>query len=251
MNGWEQYGIDHSSVSQINTIETNPALWLAEKVFKIKRPASSAMYRGIVTEDAVAATLLGAEMGASVKAAEEDFDTRVGISVSEKDGKERAGIAPMTAFAVDELKGFGEPEFDLGDQRKVEMMCNGDGWKLPIIGFLDFVYPKHGLVVDLKTTMRLPSKMSEAHRRQRCFYQKCSGDNQSVKFLYVTPKKFGWLEDGDVAEELALMKAHLNAMEKFLSISADKEYLASIMPVDPTHFFWHGSIDERKRIFGR
>jgi hypothetical protein len=92
--------------------------------------------------------------------------------------------------------------------------------------------------------------MIQSHRRQRCLYQRCIGGNQQVKFLYVTPKKSGWLEDGDVETELATVKAHCNRLERFLSVSDDAEYLASIVPVDPTHFYWSDCIDQRKEIFG-
>lgn len=250
MSGFEKHGVTHSSVSQINSWESNPALWVAEKLLGKKRGASAAMWRGIYVEEAAASVLLEeATIAEAVKRALEKFDDTIMLA-DEKTEKERAGIEPMIELAVGELKHLGKPEFSHdGSQQKVSVTCNGDGWKLPIIGFLDFVYPEKGLVVDLKTTMRLPSSMSVGHRRQRCFYQRAMG-NQAVKFLYVTPKKSGWLDDGDVDEELEVIKAHLNRMERFLSVSDDPEYLASIIPVDPSHFFWGDCIDMRKEVFG-
>lgn len=250
MNGWQAHGIKHSSVSQINSWEGNPALWMLEKLHKIKRPASAAMWRGIVVEDACAEILT---TGEGIKEATNKclikFDKQIGLLSDEKSEKERAAIPDMVELAVDQLAKFGKPDFSVdGGQQKVTIDCKGDGWTLPIIGFLDFVYPEHGLVVDLKTTMKMPSKMSAGHRRQRCFYEKCMG-NISVKFLYVTPKKTGWLEDGDVEEELAAIKATLNRQEKFLALG-DKDLLTSIVPVDPGHFFWGGAVEERKKYFG-
>lgn len=250
MNGFETHGIRHSSVSQINTWEANPALWVAEKLLGKKRSASPAMWRGIAVENAVVDCVTETrDLPDAINAALEFYDDKITLA-DEKSEKERAAIDPMTRLAVDELKAFGKPDFSVaGEQEKVEVICSGDGWKLPIIGYLDLVYPEHGLVVDLKTTFRLPSSMTVGHRRQRCLYDRCTG-NQSVKFLYVTPKKFGWLEDGDVDEELAAIKAHLNRLERFLSISDDPEYLASIVPVDPSHFYWGDCIDMRKEVFG-
>ena len=170
---------------------------------------------------------------------------------ADKIKKERDAIGPMVRLAVEELEKYGKPSFSIdGSQQKVSITCKGDGWKIPIIGYLDLVYPDHGLVVDLKTTMRMPSVMAQSHKRQRCIYQRCVGGNQQVKFLYVTPKKSGWLEDGDVDAELATVKAHCNRLERFLSVSDDPQYLASIVPVDPTHFYWSDCIDQRKEIFG-
>tara|TARA_R100001594_G_scaffold137339_1_gene180316 strand:- start:27 stop:821 length:795 start_codon:yes stop_codon:yes gene_type:complete len=255
-NGFELHGIRHVSSSSINLWESNPALWIAQYLLKLKRPPSAAMWRGIVVEDAVvgALTMFGGkgavrDLKFHIRAALKKFDTEIVIA-DEKTTRERDAIEPMVELALKELKKYGEPEFSVdGAQQKVEINCHGDGWKLPIIGYLDLVYPRHGLVVDLKTTMRMPSSMMASHRRQRCIYQRCMG-NQQVKFLYVTPKKSGWLEDGDVDEELAKIKSQMNRLERFLKLSDDPKFLASIIPVDPTHFYWSDCIDHRKEIFG-
>jgi len=257
MNGFEKHGIKHLSNSSISLWESNPAQWVMSYLLKEKRPSSAAMWRGIAVEDAVvgALTMFGGEqpkrdLKFHIQAAVKRFDKEITFA-DEKTEKERAGIEPMVELAVAELEKYGKPQFSIdGSQQKVSITCAGDGWKIPIIGFLDLVYPDHGLVVDLKTTMRMPSTMTQSHKRQRCIYQRCVGGNQQVKFLYVTPKKSGWLEDGDVETELATVKAHCNRLERFLSVSDDPKYLASIVPVDPTHFYWGDCIDQRKEIFG-
>lgn len=248
-NGFEMHKITHSSASSINAWSANPGVFIMDKLLKKRRPASAAMWRGITVEDAVAAVLMGSAVDDAVAAALAKFDKEIQFA-SEKTERERAAIEPMVELALAELKQYGEPEFSTdGSQQKVEINCAGDGWKLPIIGYLDLVFPTHGLIVDLKTTMRMPSKMSPDHIRQRCIYQRCAGNSQ-VKFLYVTPKKSGWLEDGDVDENLEQIKAILNRQERFLRISDDPEYLASIVPIDPSHFYWSDCIEQRQKIFG-
>ena len=250
MNGFEKHGIKHLSNSSISLWESNPAQWVMSYLLKEKRPSSAAMWRGIAVEDGVVVCLDGGTLTDAVAAALARFDKEITFA-DEKSEKERAGIAPMIELAVAELEQYGKPQFSIdGSQQRVSITCAGDGWKIPIIGFLDLVYPDHGLVVDLKTTMRMPSTMMQSHKRQRCIYQRCLGGNQQVKFLYVTPKKSGWLEDGDVDAELATVKAHCNRLERFLRVSDDPKYLASIVPVDPTHFYWSDCIDQRKIIFG-
>jgi hypothetical protein len=249
-NGFELHGITHLSNSSISLWESNPAQWVMNYLLKEKQPSSAAMQRGVAVEDAVVAFFDGTTLGGAVAVGLARFD-KVITFADEKSEKERAAIEPMIELAIGELQPYGKPQFSIdGSQEKVSITCAGDGWKIPVIGYLDFVYPKHGLVVDLKTTMRMPSTMIQSHRRQRCIYQRCLGGNQQVKFLYVTPKKSGWLEDGDVNEELAIVKAHCNRLERFLRVSDDAEYLASIVPVDPTHFYWSDCIDQRKEIFG-
>ena len=248
-NGYQMHGIKHISPSSISGYESNAPLWVAEKLLKIKRPAGPPIHRGNVVEDAVVAVLAGKKLAAVIAAALTKFDALIPLA-NEKTEKEREGIPAMIELAVEELHHYGEPEFNIdGSQKKVSLVCNGDGWKIPVIGFLDLVYPKHGLVVDLKTTLKMPSKMMASHRRQRCFYAKATG-NQQVKFLYVTPKKFGWLEDGDVDEELENFKTQANRLERFLRVSDDAKYLASIIPVDPSHFWWSDCHDLRKELFG-
>ena len=250
MNGFEKHNIKHLSNSSISLWENNPAQWVMSYLLKEKRPSSAAMWRGIAVEDGVVVCLNGGTLTDAVAAALARFDKEITFA-DEKSEKERAAIAPMLELAVAELEQYGKPSFSIdGSQQQVSITCKGDGWKIPIIGYLDLVYPDHGLVVDLKTTMRLPSTMMQSHKRQRCIYQRCLGGNQQVKFLYVTPKKSGWLEDGDVDAELATVKAHCNRLERFLSVSDDPKYLASIVPVDPTHFYWSDCIDQRKEIFG-
>ena len=248
-NGFEMHKIKHSSASSINSWSANPGVFIMDKLLKKRRPASAAMWRGITVEDAVAAVLTGSAVEDAIATALAKFDKEIQFA-DEKTERERAAIEPMVELALEELKIYGEPEFSVdGSQQKVEINCAGDGWKLPIIGYLDLVFPKEGLVVDLKTTMRMPAKMSADHIRQRCIYQRCVGNSQ-VKFLYVTPKKSGWLEDGDVDENLEQIKAILNRQERFLRISDDPEYLASIVPIDPSHFYWSDCIEQRQKIFG-
>ena len=251
MNGFEKHGIKHLSNSSISLWEANPAQWVMSYLLKEKRQTGPAMWRGIVVEDICVEVLNNDfSFGEALSRALIKFDGSITLA-DEKTEKERAAIEPMAALALEELKKYGKPQFSIdGSQQQVSITCKGDGWKIPIIGYLDLVYPDHGLVVDLKTTMRLPSTMTQSHKRQRCIYQRCLGGNQQVKFLYVTPKKSGWLEDGDVETELATVKAHCNRLERFLSVSDDAEYLASIVPVDPTHFYWSDCIDQRKELFG-
>ena len=161
--------------------------------------------------------------------------------------KERANIEPMATLAVDVLKQYGKPKVMLTGQQKVSINCAGDGWTMPVLGYIDMEFPDHGLVIDLKTTMRMPSVMSAGHQRQRCVYARCKG-NSAVKFLYVTPKKVAFMEDGNVEEELAKIKSILNRTERFLR-AGDKNFLASIVPHNPHTFYWRGGDEIRSELF--
>lgn len=248
MNGFEKHKIDHLSASSINLWSNAPDVWVARYLLKKKMPFGPAPERGKSVEKAVVHTLMGEDFDAAVKSATDDFDRRFLIG-DEKTSKERDLIRPMAEIAVDELKGYGAPEFAEGtDQEKINITAKGDGWSIPIWGFLDLVFPDHGLVVDLKTTTRIPSQMSPDHQLQRAFYAKAKG-NMAVKFLYVSAKKAAWLEDGDVAETLAKAKAQITRMEAFLR-HHDTDSAQACVPVSPHSFYWRDAESVRSEIYG-
>ena len=249
MNGFEMHGIKHSSISQINKWIGCPSAWVSHYLFNNKGGASPAMWRGIFTEQAVADTITGTlPIEKAVSKALDDFDEKTILGFDDGASiKERANIQPMTELAVESLAEFGKPDFPEGGQHRVSMTAKGEGWEIEFMGFIDFKFPKHGLIVDLKTTMRMPSIMSIGHQRQRAFYQKSNG-NMAVKFLYVTPKKVELKEDGDADDLMFDIKAHLTRQEAFLRLG-DKELLRSIVPVDPDSFYWRGEENIRKDLF--
>jgi len=248
MNGFEKHNIGHLSASSINLWTNAPDVWVARYLLKKSTPFGPAPERGKSVEKAVVHTLMGEDFETAMKGALDDFDRRFLIG-DEKTTKERDLIRPMAEIAIDELKEYGAPEFETGtDQEKINITANGGDWKIAIWGFLDLVYPKHGLVVDLKSTTRIPSKMSADHQLQRAIYAKAKG-NSAVKFLYVSAKKAAWLEDGDVAETLARAKTQIARMEKFLSLH-DADSAAACVPVNPNSFYWNGAESLRSEIFG-
>jgi hypothetical protein len=249
MNGFEKHGIDHLSPSSINLWANAPDVWLMSYLYGIRTPMGPAPWRGIVVEEAVVETLMGGSEKDAIQKALDKFDKRFLIG-DEATTKERAMIEPMVQLSVEQLMEFGKPEFpEEGGQNKISITAKGDGWTVPVIGFLDLVYPQHGVVIDLKTTGRMPSTMSAEHQLQRAIYQKAKGGNQSVKFLYVTPKKAAMLEDGDPTEILAQAKVQITRMEAFLR-TLDKETAKAIVPVQPNSFYWKGNEALRKEFYG-
>lgn len=249
MNGFEKFNIDHLSASSINLWTNAPDVWVARYLLKKSTPFGPAPERGKAVEKAVVHTLMGESMEKAVADATGDFDKRFLIG-DETTTKERDLIQPMTEIAVAELEEYGAPEFENGtDQEKITIKANCGAFTMEIWGFLDLVYPAHGLVVDLKTTTRVPSRMSPDHQLQRAFYAKAKG-NMAVKFLYCSAKKAAWLEDGDVAETLAAAKTQIMRMERFLANCPDAETAAQIVPVNPNSFYWRGAETLRSEIYG-
>lgn len=248
LNGFEKHGIKHLSASSINLWTNAPDVWVAQYLFGMRGPMSAAAMRGICTEDAVVAYLTGkSDCEAAYNAALTVFDSTFPIG-DEKTTKERNMIKPCMDLALEALADYGKPEFPEEGQEKISITAKGDDYEIPVIGFLDLVFPEAGLVIDLKTTGRCPSVMSAEHQLQRAIYQKAKG-NQAVKFLYVTPKKTNLLEDGDPNELLGRAKKQITRMERFLR-SGTKRDIASVIPVNPNTFYWNGAESIREELYG-
>lgn len=249
MNGFEKHGLTHSSISQLNKWIGCPSAWVSHYLYGNRGGSSPAMWRGIFIEQAVADTITKKMlMDEAIKKAEEDYDAKFDFG-DDKIEKERSNIQPMTELAVEALEPYGVPDFpEDGSQHRVSLTAKGKDWSIEFMGFIDFKFPEHGLIVDLKTTGRMPGTMSIGHQRQRAFYAKANG-NMAVKFLYVTPKKAEYKEDGDVKELMADIKAHLTRQEAFLRMGG-KDTLRDIVPVDPDSFYWSGDEAKRIELFG-
>jgi hypothetical protein len=247
MNGFTKHSIKHLSASSINLWTNAPDVWVAQYLFGKRTPMGAAAMRGICTEDAVVAVLTGKNRDGALDAALEKFDSYFPLG-DEKTTKERSMIEPCMDLALGELQQYGEPEFPEEGQEKISITAKTEDYEIPVIGFLDLVFPKHGLVIDLKTTGRMPSTMSAEHQLQRAIYQKARG-NQIVKFLYVTPKKANLLEDGDPSELLGRAKKQISRLEKFLR-AGSKEDIAEVIPVNPNTFYWNGAEAIREELYG-
>lgn len=249
-SGFAKHGIGHLSASSLNLWTNAPDVWVAKYLLGHKQTFGPAPRRGQCVEDAVVEILQGKPQDQAFKRAYGKFDTtRFGATPTKDIEKERAMIEPMTDLAVEALREYGAPEFQGKGQDKVTLLAEFDGWSIPVIGFLDLVFPDHGLVVDLKTTGRMPSTMSAEHQLQRAIYDACTG-NSAVKFLYVTPKKSGFLEDGETSAILARAKVQIARLERFLATCEDAQHARAIIPTNPSSFYWKGDSAGLGAIYG-
>lgn len=266
-NGWELHGITHSSASSVNNWINAPCNYIAKKLLGKYPEGSPAMHRGIVVESAVANVIYydwSFEL-ASKQAFQQYY--RKCVTWPDKDEVEKQAevILPMIELALEYLLDLGKPAFAEDGQIKTELLCNGDGWQLPVIGYLDFYYPDLNLIVDLKTTLRMPTKdkeldddhpaphiLSPEHNRQAVIYYQSFDRKYEVEFLYVTPKKYGIGKPHDVDETLAEIKAVLNRQERLLRAFPDANELAKVIPVNLSSYYWSGEPSEkvRKEVFG-
>jgi hypothetical protein len=253
MNGFSTHDIKHTSPSSINMWASAPCAWVAKYLLGRSFNFSHAARAGTLAEEAVVNVLChGWTEGKAIEEAVAEYNKGAAFGCSDADLKRGAAIPGMITNTIAELKGFGEPEMGTDlvygkKQKKIELLCKTEEWSLPIIGYLDFFFRDHNLVVDLKTSMRKPSVMSDEHKRQGAIYRAAMG-NASIRFLYVTGKDFVWHEIDDPAPVLAETKEILKRQERFLRLG-DAELLQSVVPVAASSFYWSSDSDLRKELY--
>lgn len=235
-NAFERHGLTHLSASQLNTWINAPSFWLLEKLLGFKSVMGCAVHRGSAVEDGVSMGLFDPQASeeACIEAALAAYDRKGALNPDERREIERNAIPGMVRQGL-ALREHGLPIRPNDFQHKVEVRL--DGVSVPIIGYLDWLYA--GEVLDLKTTLRVPSAMSEPHVRQAAIYKTAHFDKR-IRFFYVSDKKSAkhtlTREQYDAAMRQITCAAQ--RLERFLSLSNDKEELAAIIPHSSESFYW-------------
>jgi hypothetical protein len=238
-NAFERHKLDHLSASSINLFVAQPAMWAMQKLMGRKSTVGPAAHRGTCIEAGVEMGLF--EPDAPVEACQDlaiaRFNQLTALSGHPGVDKERAAIAPAVAIGLAELRQYGVPAAADGNrQHRIEVVL--PGVPVPFIGWLDFWFPEHGIIVDLKTQLRLSSKISDPHARQGAIYHAAHG-NSEIRFAYVTPQKVGVYKLEDPRSHLARVVSIAQSIERFLSLSDDGAALTRSLSPDFDSFYWN------------
>lgn len=253
MNSFEQHGIEHLSPSSINSWINAPSLWVLEKLIKFRGQMGASAHRGTATEVGVSLGLFDHAIGHEecVAAAMPVYDKLTALSGDPKRDSERAVIPGMIKQGL-ALREHGVPitpnepgRFGTAPQHKVEITLEGVG--VPVIGYLDWMYPEE--ILDLKSTLRVPSSMSETHLRQASVYKTAHMDKR-VRFFYVSDKRAEkhtlTKEQYDIAmRELTCASARLG---RFLALSSDPHELAALVPHSSESFYFNDPATKAKAV---
>jgi elongation factor P--beta-lysine ligase len=183
-NPFEQHGIQHLSPSQINLFCSAPALWVMEKLLKIRSPVGAAAHRGTAAEDGIIAGLMEPEkpVDECIEIAQRRFRELTALSRDPNRAKESEAIAGIVKQGLAELRPYGVPT---STQGKIEYRA--EGIAVPIIGFYDAAWNHHGIMTDIKTQLRLNSQIKTPHARQVSLYKAAISDNIDAR---VTPELY-------------------------------------------------------------
>jgi hypothetical protein len=239
MNAFEQHGIQHLSASSVNLFIAQPALWCASYLMKKRPPVGPAAHRGTAIECGVEAGLFDPDMPVAEcqKAALGKFHALTRLSADARIEKERELIAPSVEIALAELRQYGVPAKPEEGARQHKLEIILEGCAVPVHGYLDFFWPDHGIIGDLKSTSRIPSEIGDAHARQGALYSR-HGANTQVRMIYVSSKKLTAYVVDDIPRHIASFVQAAQAIERLLSLSTDPEEITRCFAPDLSSFYW-------------
>ncbi len=242
----KRFGLRHFSHSSLDLARNDLGLWVLRYLFKVYDPGNAAMERGKAVEHGCYIGHTGSEFDDPIEEAVREFNkaTALGVAGEARD-RERENIPLMVQQYLDLFDG-NLPTLE-GFQRRIEVEV--PGCPIPVIGYTDFDF--EDVIVDLKTTTRLPSAISAAHRRQGAIYSRASG-NRGVDFIYLTPRKAAryQLENSDQDWLEVCETAH--RVLRFLDKFETREEVASVVIPNFDTFYWSSASTREKarEVFG-
>lgn len=220
------------SPSSLNLFSSCLSMFVLEKIIGQRQPVGAAAHRGTAVEAGVAHGLdnLDAPLAECIAIAERKFRELAALSTDPRKDKVEAGIAAMVERALTELRPYGRPSSTQGF-----IEWKPDGLTYPIVGYYDFMWADHGIIVDLKTTEKLPSAVKNAHARQVALY---TGGNLEGRLAYITPAKSAVYRLDNPQEHRAALHRMALACERFLALSEDPQFFVSITAPDLESFYF-------------
>jgi hypothetical protein len=228
---------ERHSPSSLNLFCASPSMFVLEKVLGRRQPVGAPAHRGTAVEDGVTAGLMdpAKPLEECNAVAFKTYDRITALSGDKRREEYRATIPDMVKSALEELRPYGIPT-----HTQQFVSWKPEGLKYPIVGYLDYRWEQHGILVDLKTTEKLPSSIKIPHARQVALYATMTGDNVDARLTYCTPKK-------RATYQLENTRAHLTALhqialrcEAFLALSDDPAFFTKITAPDFESFYWGG-----------
>jgi hypothetical protein len=227
--------IERHSPSSLNLFCAAPSMYVLERIVGLRQPVGSPAHRGTAVEDGITHGLMNpqAEIADCVAVAVKKYDTISALSADKRREDYRITIHEMVKTGLEELRPYGIPSKTQGF-----VEWRPEGLRCPIVGYFDYEWEQHGVLVDLKTTEKLPSSIKIPHARQVALYTQ--SDNIDARLTYCTPKKRATYRLENVREHRNALHQIALRVEKFLSLSDDPEFFKSITAPDYESFYWGG-----------
>ena len=233
MNSFTRHKITHLSVSKVGLFAAEPALFVAQYLMGRRAPVGAAAHRGTAAEAGIVMGLL--DPAASVEACQDhalaEFDRLTALSADPRRQKEREAVPGIVLTGLNELRMYGRPSLVQG---KVEKLL--PGVPVPWIGYLDLHWETSGVTLDIKSSLKIPSDATSAHARQVSLYT--YGTNHEGRIGYFSPARRAVYKIDDPTKHIADLVNIAQRLERFLGLSDDPAFLASVVCPDPDSFWW-------------
>jgi hypothetical protein len=238
-NPWESHGIDHLSASQINLFCSSPALWVMEKILKKRSRVGCAAHRGNAAETGIVAGLLNPNkpIEECIEEANAQFRRLAALSSDPNKEKEGKSVPLIVAQGIRELRPYGVPS---SVQGKIEHRF--DDLSIPVVGYYDVAWDKHGILLDIKTQLRLASQIKTGHARQVALYKAALSDNLDTRVSYITDKKAATYSLENYKDHLSALHRIALTMQRFVSLSKDGAELAGLVVPDCDTFYFNDAV---------
>lgn len=226
MNPFETHGIGHLSPSSLNLFIAQPGIWALRYLARRKEAGNVRMWRGTAVEAGFVHYLHAGKLREAYDAAHRSFALNVEENGEQGEAadKERALLEPMLNQALL----WTPPSALNASQIKVEHWF--DDVPVPVIGYVDLAFD--GIDVDLKTTMRCPSKPDPTHVRQVSLYR--AARKREGRLLYVTDKRYAYyaVDDEMMATALEELNDAARKLSKLLGAFKTADDVMAALPID-------------------
>ena len=239
------------SASSTNKFVNVPQLFVADKIMGIKQPYGDAAIRGNVAEP-LARYLMAKDL---TREQALDFATKKWEKLGGQDKTELRFAYDCAYLIAEELQ---SRQLKRPEKYQERVFNDGKefGLKYGIHGFLDFSYFKNvpmPLVIDIKTTKRVPSSLetcSYDHILQQSLYWKLSGQNRKFALLYVSNKKTNYLEipEAELRKGWEIIYYNMKLIERFDDICKSKADWIKMFPYPDLSSFYFSDKKFKQKI---
>lgn len=224
----------HTSISALNLAQGNMWLFVFEQIMGNRSAGGVAMHRGTAAEAGVTMGLLqDASIDDCQQHALSEFDRLTALSTDPKRETEREAVPHIVQQALEELRPYGKPS-----HVQHEILWAHPDVPVPFKGFIDFMWEDHGILLDMKTQLRLSSEVSINHARQVSLYGAAVSDNLDLRVGYFTPKKRAVYKVENARDHLNSLLKIAQTVDRFLALSPDPYELLKLCIPDPSSFYF-------------
>jgi len=241
-NPFEKHNVGHLSASSINEFITNPQRWILHVSGFRDRFGIPAMWRGTAVDKALTISIEEPDVSDAqiIAWAQNYFDEEHKGAISDripvnsiKAESERDNLSRYLTPAIPHFRSLGKP---LASQKKIKLEF--EELPIPIIGYLDLLYD--GVVRDIKTVGRLPTKVPTATCRQLSIYATAENCIPIVDYVHATKtaSKVVVMPVENVDAHMVVVRQAATNMMRLLSYSDSIQEVASLMIPDLDDWRW-------------